>query len=210
MSKKAGLIVILLLIACTGIFHAWKQYGVQPPGLIRLHVVANSNTFFDQDLKYQVKDRIVAETSASFRSITSAEEARALSTAASAKIKNIARDEIRRQGYDYPVRVELGTYYFPVKTYTLQNGNENSHLTLSPGRYEAVRVVIGNGRGANWWCVLYPPLCFADTNRALPPIAMPSASAVEKTDMQTSGESPGQPRIEYRFRAVELWNKIFS
>ncbi|KJS12143.1 MAG: hypothetical protein VR67_10155 [Peptococcaceae bacterium BRH_c8a] len=209
MSKKSGLIVILLLIACTGVFHAWKQYGVQPPGLIRLHVVANSNTFYDQDLKYLVKDRIVGETSASFKNVTSAEEARVLSSAESARIENIAREEIRRQGYDYPVRVELGTYYFPVKTYTLQDTNGISRLTLSPGRYEAVRVVIGNGRGANWWCVLYPPLCFADTNRALPPVAMPSALAVEKTDAPTGEENLGQPRIEYRFRTIELWKKIF-
>lgn len=209
MGRKTGLIVILLLIACTGVFHAWKQYGVQPPGLIRLHVVANSNTFYDQDLKYLVKDRIVRETSASFKNVASAEEARALSRAENAQIENIAREEIRRQGYDYPVRVELGTYYFPVKTYTLQNSNGISRLTLSPGRYEAVRVVIGNGQGANWWCVLYPPLCFADTNRALPPVAMPTALAVEKTNAPTDGENPGQSRMEYRFRAVELWKKIF-
>jgi len=232
MSKKTGVIVIMLLLACTGIFHAWKQYGVQPPGLIRLHVVANSNTFYDQDLKYRVKDRIVEEMSASFKSAAGMEEARAISSAGSTRIERIARDEIRRRGYEYPVRVELGTYYFPVKTYTLQNGGGISRLTLSPGRYEAVRVIIGSGRGANWWCVLYPPLCFADINRALPPVAVSPASAVEEADTATdeeaskprysprsstgvpdkqiSEDSSGPPRIEYRFRVAEWWKRIFG
>lgn len=192
MNKKTGAIIILLLMACTGIFHIWRQYGVQPPGLIRLHVVANSNTFYDQDLKYRVKDRIVEEMSASFKNAASAEEARVIARDGSAKIEHIARDEIRRRGFDYPVRVELGTYYFPVKTYTVRNGNGISRLTLGPGRYEAVRVLIGSGRGANWWCVLYPPLCFADISRILPPVAAsPALATIEEKADPPAEEQPG-------------------
>ncbi len=230
--KKTGAIIIMLLLACTGVFHGWKQYGVQPPGLIRLHVVANSNTFYDQDLKYQVKDRIVEEMSASFKSAADMEEARAVSIAERTVIERIARDEIRQRGYDYPVRVEQGTYYFPVKTYTVQDGGGVSRLTLSPGRYEAVRVIIGSGRGANWWCVLFPPLCFTDVSRSQPSVAVSPASAVEDVDapadkensgqryspvvrdvapdQQISADNSGTPRIEYRFRILEWWQRIFS
>ncbi|MCL2338048.1 MAG: stage II sporulation protein R [Firmicutes bacterium] len=238
-NKKTAVIIMLLLLGCTGIFHAWRAYDVQPPALLRLHVVANSNTFYDQDLKYQVKDRIVREMSASFQTATNSEQARAIAASARGKIERIAQDEIRRRGYDYPVRVEIGTYYFPVKTYTIHEGRRTANLTMSPGRYEAVRVLIGNGQGANWWCVLYPPLCFTDLSQALPPAAVtPTASwerLVTAANRETSGslnepgntagvpgvpkeqinsapsdnEPGGQPKIEYRFRIVEWWQKIF-
>lgn len=208
MGRRAGILIILLFMACSGAFYAWK-HAAQPPGMIRLHVVANSNAFYDQELKYRVKDRIVSETATAFNRAGDAGEARAIADAEATRIESIAREEIRRQGFDYPVRVERGTYHFPVKTYTARYEGAANRLTLPPGRYEAVRVVIGSGRGANWWCVLYPPLCFVDSGQALPPAGIPAATAVEKHLSSNGQEKYEKPRVEYRFRTAELWNKLF-
>lgn len=226
------MMVMLVALAVTGIYMQWRQ-DAAPGGLIRLHVIANSNSVYDQELKLKVKDRIVRETAPVFSKAGSAGEARKIADAYTGKIEQVAREEIRRQGYDYQVRVVRGTFHFPAKTYTVKNSeNRISLLTLPPGEYEAVRVIIGEGRGANWWCVLYPPLCFVDLEKSAPPVAVPAAAAVEKGPqnggLENQGDNTGenhtgkiepgrddpgednpeQPRFQYRFRIVELIKSV--
>lgn len=208
MYRKTGVTLVLLLLAFTGVFYAWQQHTVRHTDMIRLHVVANSNTFYDQDLKYRVKDRMVSATADFLGRTASLPEARAVLDTELKRIEEIARQEIRDQGFNYPVQVEKGVYYFPFKSYVTRSGGETSSLTLPPGRYEAVRVVIGSGRGDNWWCVLYPPLCFADVDQALPPYGVPPASAVKKQTVTVEDAPHRQPRVEYRFRLTELWHRL--
>lgn len=123
-------------------------------GLIRLHVIANSDSDEDQRLKLKVRDTLLSQCG----EIKSGED-----TIDAVKwdicnnldyIEKIAKDEIKRQGYDYSVKASFGLSQFPEKTY----GN----ITLPSGEYQALRVEIGKGEGKNWWCVLFPPLCFVE------------------------------------------------
>lgn len=206
MRKKIIITIIFLSLAATGAFYAYDHYNAHPANLIRLHVIANSNTYYDQELKLKLKDRIVSEMTPTFSKATSAEEARQIANANVTKIKNIAQEEIHRQGFNYQVQVVRGIYHFPDKTYDIKNEDHITSLTLPSGRYEAVRVIIGSGQGANWWCVLYPPLCFVDLGQATPPTYLPSASAVKKKRNMDNQENLREyPHIEYRFRIADLF-----
>lgn len=119
--------------------------------LIRLHVVANSNQPKDQDLKLVVRDAVIAASSEAFLPSANREEARASILANWEAIQSAASEAVERVGFDYPIRLELDWFAFPTVYY--------DQLRLDKGEYEALRVVIGEGRGHNWWCILFPPLC---------------------------------------------------
>lgn len=116
MHKKISIpIIIFLLLASAGGYYIYEQNRAKPANLIRLHIIANSNTFYDQTLKYQVKDRIVCEMTPAFSQATDINEARQIADANIETIRSIAEEEIQRRGFDYPVRVVRGDYYFPAK-----------------------------------------------------------------------------------------------
>lgn len=130
-------------------------------GIIRLHVIANSDTNADQSLKLQVRDRILHRVQSSMTDITTPAQAEQLLTSETQMIQQTARSVITENGYDYPVTVTLDTRYFPAKTY--------GDLTFPPGCYRALCVEIGAAQGRNWWCVLFPSLCFVDETTATVP-----------------------------------------
>ncbi len=167
--RRVGLLVTgvlaVALLAGWGWYRTAMVEPYRPGHLIRFHVIANSDSPADQALKYRVRDVIVQAMAPRFRQARSIEEARIIARANLGYMEQLARQEIHAAGADYPVAVSLGHFQFPVKTYHLAaagNPGEPHDLTLPAGKYEAVRVVIGRGAGANWWCVLFPPLCFVD------------------------------------------------
>lgn len=123
--------------------------------LLRLHVVANSNSLTDQKIKRKVRDRIMVQTRELFTGVTDAKEAKIVVKENSNYIKSIAKSELDRLDSNYQVKVKLGNFHFPKRTY----GNQ----TLPAGDYNALRIIIGQGRGQNWWCVLFPPFCYIDS-----------------------------------------------
>lgn len=124
--------------------------------VLRLHVIANSDDPSDQQLKLEVKDQVVAQMRGLLVDACSAEEAREIAIREIPAIKKSAEETIAARGYDYPVVVEVGQHQFPTKSY----GN----LVFPAGEYQAVRVIIGEGEGKNWWCVLFPPLCMVSSS----------------------------------------------
>ncbi len=124
--------------------------------VLRLHVIANSDDPSDQQLKLLVKDQTVAQMRAVLAGVSSAEQAREIAIREIPAIRQCAEQTIAAQGYDYKVDVEVGPHDFPTKSY----GN----LVFPAGEYEAVRVIIGEGQGKNWWCVLFPPLCMVSSS----------------------------------------------
>lgn len=119
--------------------------------VVRLHILANSDSEEDQALKLLVRDRILLETSDLFAVPQSQEQARETARCALGDIKKAAQAVLKEQGIDAPVNVQLTTMHFPQRQY--------ESLSLPAGQYDAVRVTIGAGSGQNWWCVVYPPLC---------------------------------------------------
>ena len=123
--------------------------------ILRLHVIANSDTKEDQALKMKVKERIVTYVSALTKDSQGLGAAQQIISLYLEEIKETAQDVIREEGYQYPVTVELADSYFPIKTY--------GEAVFPEGIYHALKIKIGNAEGKNWWCVLYPNLCFVDS-----------------------------------------------
>lgn len=155
MIKKSAALIVLILFFITGTLIASAQESKLSDSVLRLHVIANSDDPADQALKLAVKDEIVAFMQAEFIDTRNAAEAEALARKKLPEIKAVAEKKIKQSGYNYPVEVYVGEFDFPTKSY----GN----LIFPQGRYQAVRVVIGEGQGKNWWCVLFPPLCLVSS-----------------------------------------------
>ncbi len=167
-------------------------------GLLRLHILANSDSEADQELKLAVRDKIIDETAALFKDAQSADDAARIAEENAALIQKIASDEITSRGFDYPVSVSLENTRFPTKEY--------GKITLPRGEYRALRVLIGDANGKNWWCVMYPPLCF--TNGVLDVSdesceTLRSAVGEEDYKLITSDE----PQIKIKFKIVELLSR---
>lgn len=156
MIKNLTTIILVLFTTLLGSY-AYIEYN-QPlnQSVLRLHVVANSDSPADQALKLEIKDHIVNQMGEEFKDVDSAQEARRIAISKKAEIKEVAETMVNSKGYDYPVEVYVGEFDFPTKSY----GN----LVFPQGRYEAVRVVLGEGEGKNWWCVLFPPLCMVSSS----------------------------------------------
>ncbi|MDD4170212.1 MAG: stage II sporulation protein R [Desulfotomaculaceae bacterium] len=162
MSGKTKIILTCLfsLLVVLFVFQFLHQTSetIFPPGqLIRLHIVANSDCKGDQELKRKVRDEIIRGIAADFGEAESINTARSITLNKLDQIREIANREIRAEGKDYPVEVDYGKFAFPTKHY--------GPFILPAGDYESVQVVIGTGGGANWWCVLFPPLCFVDMTK---------------------------------------------
>ncbi|GAW92133.1 stage II sporulation protein R [Calderihabitans maritimus] len=153
------MLICLMLLVWVGAVVVNRPGIYRPYGLIRLHIIANSDTPEDQELKRKVRDAIMAELGSRFQAANTLSEARRVVRANLAAMEQIAARTIRTAGKDYPVTARWGYFDFPTKSY--------GSFVLPAGRYEAVRVVIGEGKGENWWCVLFPPLCFVDISNNL-------------------------------------------
>ena len=129
--------------------------------IIRFHVIANSDTREDQALKMRVKEQVVGYLSQTLADEKDIKETRETIKNDMTKIKRQAETVIQEAGYDYKVTATLTNCYFPMKSY--------GDCTFPAGQYEALRICIGEAKGKNWWCVLYPNLCFIDSIHAVVP-----------------------------------------
>ncbi|HBT20101.1 MAG TPA: stage II sporulation protein R [Peptococcaceae bacterium] len=166
--------------------------------LIRFHVIANSDLPEDQHLKREVRDAVVEKISSDFRNAESIEKARIIIKEKLKVIEETAKKEIYEHGKRYSVKVEFGYFTFPAKTY--------GSFSLPEGKYEALRVVIGEGKGENWWCVLFPPLCFVDISSS----AAAEHDLTESEDenvQQVYKEENLKPRVEVKFKLLEMFNR---
>jgi stage II sporulation protein R len=126
--------------------------------LIRFHVLANSDSVEDQTLKLKVRDEVLDYIAPKLRKAKSLDESRKILMQEDEAIKKVIYKVIKQNGYSYAVKTILSSENFPVKSY----GN----ITLPQGKYEAYRIIIGKGNGQNWWCVMFPPLCFVDVTKS--------------------------------------------
>jgi stage II sporulation protein R len=131
---------------------SYHDINLRQDNLIRLHILANSDRSEDQELKYAVRDAVAALVGQRLAPMTDLNEARGELQASQDQIVACAEDVIRQRGYSYSVALAWDVREFPTRAY----GN----VTLPAGEYETVRLLIGEAEGANWWCVLFPPLCF--------------------------------------------------
>lgn len=129
--------------------------------LFRLHVIANSDSSEDQNLKYIVRDALISYMNSLCKNCTTKEAAINIARNHTEDFYNIAKKTILENGFNYSVEIEIGNFDFPTKTY--------GDISLPAGYYDALRVKIGKAEGQNWWCVMFPPLCFVDISSGIVP-----------------------------------------
>ena len=164
MKKICVLAGILISLLVTGIVVNTKQSRMQQDlakEVFRFHVLANSDSEEDQALKMQVKEAVIAYMKEEIPSSDSVEMTKEWAKSHLDAIVNLAEAVLLEEGYAYEVTAEVTTCDFPEKTY--------GDITFPPGEYEALRIEIGEAKGQNWWCVLYPNLCFIDAVHAVVP-----------------------------------------
>lgn len=183
-------LVLSILLSSMSVFA--KECDEIRHDVLRLHILANSNSDVDQQLKLKVRDRILRLDNELFAEAQDLNSAKLIATQKLDEIKQAAQDEICLQGYDYDVKIELANMYFSTREY--------DNFTLPAGKYDALRVTIGSGEGKNWWCVLYPPLC------------LPAASMnAELDDVLTKEQSEivqNKTKYKFKFASVELYEKF--
>lgn len=193
---------------------ASSAYGVP---LIRFHVIANSDSPADQALKLKVRDAVIGTMTPALTGVQDIDEARARVDASLDLIKTAAQKVLAENGCRDTIRVTRGICEFPEKTYRIRSAGEGGtlDLTLPAGDYEAVRVVIGSGRGGNWWCVMFPPLCFV--NPGDPGLPAGNAGVREKDDGEIPAfryDAAGPEKaatgtdVEYRLKVLEWYEKF--
>lgn len=139
------------------LFRAKDEPSTPTSGIYRLHIIANSNSNTDQSVKFEIRDAILSYEQKLFsenENITTAADTKQLIMKNAHEINDIAYSVLEKNGLDYGVKISTGTYDFPDKTY--------AGKLYPAGEYDALRVVLGDGKGENWWCVMFPPLCITD------------------------------------------------
>lgn len=149
---EASIIVAVLIINIFSIAGFSKQCSEIRNKVLRMHVIANSDEDFDQELKLKVRDAVLNEGKELFDGSLTASDAEKKIVPNIDRLKSVALKIIQDEGYDYNVEIYVVKEYFKTRVY------ENS-VTLPAGEYTAVKVVIGEGKGKNWWCVMFPPMC---------------------------------------------------
>jgi len=198
----AVMIAAGLLNIAPGSATAAMQSGTDPAylqaNMIRLHVVANSDSVADQALKRAVRDAILAEITPLFAGAKTRQEAEAAISQALGRIEEVAARVIAEQGQTYGVSAEMGQFDFPARFY--------GELFVPAGRYSALRVTLGEAKGANWWCVLFPPMCFLDWTTGVVLEPKPGSGGTETVTVPRNLVVEGEMPVKARFAVVE-WAK---
>ena len=194
--KIEASILIAIIICCVFNINSFSQQcdSIREK-MLRMHVIANSDSEEDQSLKLEVRDAVLSAGKEIFDgSITSNEAVEKISPHID-MLEQTALKVIKDNGFDYNVKITVAEEYFKTRTY------DNS-VTLPAGYYTAIKVVIGEGKGQNWWCVMFPPMC------------LPSAVAeCEISDVLTDDETNivlDNGKFKFRFKIVEVFQEIFN
>ena len=161
--------------------------------VFRLHILANSDSEKDQDLKLKVRNRVLKYTENIYKKAKNKEQAEALTIKNLQSIADIAKSEVEKNGYNYSVKAEVSHMYFTTRYY--------DKVTMPSGFYNALRITIGKGKGHNWWCVMYPSLCVG------------SSTDYDSLKENTSSQEYNimtEDKYEYKFKTLEYFEKICS
>lgn len=191
MKKVFGIMIpammIAFIVAVIPFFNSCQELSED---VMRVHILANSDSAADQSLKLSVRDRVLEHCSAYFDDCEDKNEAMAVTEDHLDEIEKVAEKEIRDQGFDYPVKAEVGQAYFNTRYY--------DEFTMPAGWYDSLRLTIGEGGGKNWWCVMYPALCVgAATDDKMKEDLSDGEYRVVTSD-----------KVDFRFKIVEYWENL--
>ena len=204
---KRYFLIILLLLVYTLIYsisYANNIVSDLSDSVFRLHVIANSDSDEDQNLKYLVRDELISYMNDLCSNISSKEEAISIANEHIDDFYKIAKQVIKNNGFDYDINISIGNFPFPTKSY--------GDISLPAGYYDALKVEIGEAKGKNWWCVMFPSLCFVDVSNGI----VPEESKEELQSTLKNEEyqliSSKDKEYQFKFKIVELFenSKIFT
>lgn len=187
-SITVGIVVAILFSICS---FAKTSEEIRSD-VLRLHVIANSDTSVDQNLKLRLRDYILQEGKDIFNGSVNVENAVKKIEPVLPELEKSAKAFVNQAGFDYDVKISLSNEYFTTRTYET--------VTLPAGKYLALRVVIGSGEGHNWWCVMFPPMC------------VPAADKKDEIENVFSEKEiklvESKPKYEPRFKVVEIYEQL--
>jgi len=200
--KIGRIFVILTLLAIFILISAISYVSAVSNSIansvFRLHVIANSDSEEDQNLKLKVRDELLSYMNIISKDSKTKEEAMKIADEHKEEFIQIAERTIKENGYDYTVNIQIGKADFPTKYY--------GDISLPAGEYDALKVQIGEAKGKNWWCVMFPPLCFVDVSTGI----VPDNSKQELKQSLNDEEydlisKTDENEIAFKFKIVELF-----
>lgn len=186
---EAAVVIGLIMAIAWGNFAQFREkLNDLKSGVLRLHILADSDSPEDQDLKLLVRDALLNASEELFSGCDTLEEMKARAIEEKETIRLLAQNVLEQHGCTDKVTVQLVQMEFDERKY--------EEITMPAGAYDALRILIGEGKGQNWWCVMYPPLC------------LPAASDEGWFDPETQAILEEPEQFEVKFKCVELWDSI--
>lgn len=193
-------ILFFIYVSLCAISYAYDISEDISSSVFRLHVIANSDSESDQNLKYLVRDNLLNYMNNICANCSSKEEAITIAKAHIDDFNQIALNTIHSEGYNYNVTVNIGNFEFPTKYY--------GDISLPAGYYDALKVEIGNAKGQNWWCVMFPPLCFTDITSGIVPDESKEKLENSLTDEEFAIIANNDKLdLKLKFKILEILNK---
>lgn len=205
-NKIRHIIIIISLFFIYTLVSAFSYANIVSKDLsqsvFRLHVIANSDTVSDQSLKYKVRDNVLSYMNNLCSNIKTKEEAIKIAKKHQDEFYKIAKQTIIDNGYDYDVKIKIGIFDFPTKQY--------GDISFPAGSYDALRIEIGEAKGQNWWCVMFPPLCFVDMTSGVVPEeskeTLESSLSSEEEYILINDDKSND--IQFKFKLVEFFQNV--
>ena len=200
--KRLLLLLVLLFIytfICAFSYVNAVSTNIQD-SVFRLHVIANSDSEEDQNLKYIVRDKILEYINNISKNPCSKEDVIKLANEHIDEIQKIAKNTIKENGYSYEIKLDIGNFAFPTKTY--------GDISFPAGYYDALKIEIGEAKGQNWWCVMFPPLCFVDVTSGVVPEESKEIIKENLSDEEYELVSENNNEISFKFKIVEMFQNI--
>ena len=210
MKTKFKKIILLNFLLFVYVFLSAQSYATAisnnlSTAVFRLHVLANSNSDEDQNLKLKVRDSLLSYMNGLCSNCSTKQEAISIANEHKDDFQKIAEQTIKENGYDYTAKINIDNFYFPTKNY--------GDISLPAGYYDALRVEIGEAKGKNWWCVMFPSLCFIDVSSG---VVNDNAKENLQDNLQKESydiiSDSKKPDIKLKFKLIEVFaeNNLFT
>ena len=210
MKTKFKKIILLTFLLFAYVFLSAQSYATAisnnlSTAVFRLHVLANSNSEEDQNLKLKVRDSLLNYMNGLCSNCSTKQEAISIANEHKDYFQKIAEQTIKENGYDYTAKINIDNFYFPTKNY--------GDISLPAGYYDALRVEIGEAKGKNWWCVMFPSLCFIDVSSG---VVDDNAKENLQDNLQKESydiiSDSKKPDIKLKFKLIEVFaeNNLFT
>lgn len=192
--------LLILFISINAISYVDAVSQNLSQNVFRLHVIANSDSEEDQNLKYIVRDEVLEYVNSISKDIKNKSEMISLLEQNMDNIKEIAKNTIIEHGYNYNVNIEIGNFAFPTKTY--------GDISFPASYYDALKIEIGQSSGQNWWCVMFPPLCFVDVSSGIVPNESKKVLENNLSSEEYELVSTNEEEVSFKFKLIEFLQNI--